>query len=140
MANIERVYTIPLGCIFSMPHVRRSKYAIREIKAFGKRHMKSNDVRIGTSLNEFISSQACMSPPRSVKVTAIKDEDGVVRLNLFGSRPDDAKLGAKGKAAAPAKAAEKKEEPKAEAPVSKKVLSDAEQKAAKEAVKAEMKK
>ncbi|MDO8339455.1 MAG: 50S ribosomal protein L31e [Candidatus Burarchaeum sp.] len=141
MANLERVYTIPLGRVYSMRSVRRAKYAVREIRKFAMRHMKSTEVRIGTGLNERLLRDAMRSPPRKVKVTMVKDESGIVRVNLFGSRPDDAKVAEKAKPAAGKKAEAKKEEKKAAEPVEqKKILSDAEKKAEKEAVKAEMKK
>ena len=141
MANLERVYTIPLGRVYSMRSVRRAKYAVREIRAFAMRHMKSTEVRIGTGLNERLLRDAMRSPPRKVKVTMIKDESGIVRVNLFGARPDDVKTAEKAKPAAK-KAEAKKEEKAAEAEhaTHQKVLSEAERRAEKEAVKAEMKK
>ena len=135
MAIVERVYTIPLGRVYSMRSVRRAKYAVREIKAFAKRHMKSTEVRVGTGLNALLLRDAMRSPPRKVKVTMVKDEAGIVRINLFGARPDDDKIAAKAK---PAVA--KKEEKKEAAVVPKRALSEAEAKAEKEAIKAEMKK
>ncbi|MFA6036080.1 MAG: hypothetical protein WC759_03925 [Candidatus Micrarchaeia archaeon] len=133
MANLERVYTIPLKKVFLKRHVRRGKYAIDELRAFGLRHMKAAEVKIGTGLSRFILAHGIKHPPRFVKVTAIKDEAGVAWLNLFGERPDD-KLVAK-KAEAPKKEEAHKHEHKAEKP-----LNEAEKKAAKEAIKAEVKK
>src|SRR4030042_1374953 len=142
MAIVERVYTIPLGRVYSMRSVRRAKYAVREIKAFAKRHMKSTEVRVGTGLNALLLRDAMRSPPRKGKVTMVKDEVGIVRINLFGARPDDDKIAAKAKPEAGKKAEAKKEEKKeaAEPAEHKKVLSEAEIKAEKEAIKAEMKK
>ena len=124
-----------------MRSVRRAKYAVREIRKFAMRHMKSTEVRIGTGLNEILLRDAMRSPPRKVKVTMIKDESGMVRVNLFGARPDDVKNAANAKPEAGKKAEAKKEEKKAAEHIEQtKVLSDAEKKAEKEAIKAEMKK
>lgn len=132
MANLERVYTIPLKNVFLKRHVRRGKYAIDELRAFAMRHMKAAEVKIGTGLSRFILASGIKHPPRFVKVTAIKDEAGVVRLNLFGEKPEER---AAVKLAEPAKAEEHKHEHAHEKP-----KSEAEQKAEKEAIKAEMKK
>jgi len=135
MANLERVYTIPLRKVFLKRHVRRGKYAIDELRAFGLRHMKAAEVKIGTGLSRFILAHGIKHPPRKVKVTAIKDEAGVAWLNLFGERPDD-RLAAK-KAEAPKKEEAHKHEHEH---AYEKPKNEAERRAEKEAVKAEVKK
>ena len=80
------------------------------------------------------------SPPRRVKVRAVKDANGVVWVDLFGAKPDDKEVKAKptekpkvDKKAEKVEAEKVKEE-------AKKPLSDAEKKVEKEALKADMKK
>ena len=139
MANLERVYTIPLKKVFLKRHVRRGKYAMDELRTFAMRHMKGAEVKIGTGLSRFILAHGIKHPPRFVKVTAIKDEAGVVRLNLFGERP--AERAAEKKAEAPkAGGVERGEAPSKPAHAHEKPKSEAEKKAEKEVVKSEVKK
>ena len=142
MANVERVYTISLGRIYEESRPKRGRIAIREIKAHARRHLKASDVRIGTALNHFIFRDSMASPPRRVKVRAVKDDSGLVRLDLFGLTPDEAQKGATptpaGKPAAEKKAVQEAADKAKES--AKKPLSEAEKTAEKEALKAELKK
>jgi len=133
MADLERVYTVPLQDIFSKRRLRRGKYAISRLRAFAMRHMKAAEVKIGTGLSRFILSSGIKSPPRSVKVTATKDEAGRVWLNLFGEKPEE--MAAEMKVEAP-----KKEDAHKREHAREKQKSEVEKKAEKEAIKAEMKK
>jgi large subunit ribosomal protein L31e len=52
------------------------------IKEFAFKHMKADDVKIDGELNEMIWARGLRNPPRRVKVTMEKDEDGVVTVLL----------------------------------------------------------
>ncbi len=83
----ERVYTIPLRREFlKAPLHRRSKKAITKIKQFLSQHMKSEDVRLGRELNLYVWKHGIQNPPSRVKVTVTKDDNGVVKAELFGSK------------------------------------------------------
>jgi len=89
MANktetIERVYNIPLRASFrNAVRMKKAKKAIRAVKDFLRKHMKSDDVRLGNHLNEQVWSRGMRRPPHHVKVLAIKDKDGVVKAELDG--------------------------------------------------------
>jgi len=45
--------------------------------------MKSDDVRIGTDVNEFLWKNGGKNPPHKVKVTVTKGDDNVVKASLF---------------------------------------------------------
>ncbi len=137
MANLERVYTIPLGHIYKESRSKRARIAIRDLKAYARRHMKASKVYIGMALNEFIMRDSMNTPPRSVKVNAIKDEAGVVRLDLFGAEAKKPEHEAKPR---PAKKPESAKKEEAEKPKEEKALSEAEKQARKEALKADIKK
>lgn len=82
---LERTYTVPLRREWlKVPRYRRAKKAITALKQFLTRHMKSEDVRIQTKLNQEIWKDGIRSPPSRIKITAQKDNDGVVRAQLFG--------------------------------------------------------
>ncbi|MHC1586509.1 MAG: 50S ribosomal protein L31e [Candidatus Hecatellaceae archaeon] len=78
----ERVYTIPLGKVYRVPFPIRTPRAIREIRRFIQRHMKSEEVKIDGKLNEYVWRRSIEKPPRRVRVKAAKDKDGVVWVFL----------------------------------------------------------
>ena len=56
---------------------------MNEVRAFLSKHMKSNDVRIGTDVNEYLWKHGAKNPPHKVKVTVTKGDDNVVKATLF---------------------------------------------------------
>lgn len=108
MITMERTYNIPLRKEFlKVPKYKRAKKTVKAIKEFLVKHMKSEDVRIGKHLNLKVWEHGMRNPPHHVKVTAIKDDKGVVRAELFGIKEEKKTV----KKESPAKA-EKKREPK----------------------------
>jgi len=83
---LERTYTIPLrrGWLKAQRY-KRAKKAVNTVKEFLVRHMKSEDVRLGTNLNLEIWKHGIRNPPSRVKVNVSKDDKGVVRAELFGA-------------------------------------------------------
>jgi len=132
--KIERSYNIPLRKS-TRPVVKHKKTprAIRTIRAFLQKHMKSEEIQLGMHLNEHMWKHGIKNPPHHVKVHVVK-EDGVVKAELEGfefkgavkSEPKKkepetmkdklaAKLGVKeGAEPEPEKKEEKKEEAKTE--------------------------
>ena len=106
---LERVYNIPLRKEFhKVPEYKRSKKAMRAIKEFLVKHMKSDKVKLTRFLNTKIWEHGIKNPPHHVKVIAKKDEEGNVIANLEGA-PEEKKV------EQVKKKAEKKEEEKPEA-------------------------
>jgi large subunit ribosomal protein L31e len=88
--TVERVYTVPLRKEYrKVPRWRKTKKAVKALKEFLQKHMKSDDVRIERELNENVWKHGIKNPPHKVKVTAVKDENGVVRAQLFGVKKQD---------------------------------------------------
>lgn len=79
---MERVYVIPLKEVKNVPRTIRSPRAVRYVKEFIKRHMKTDYVKIDASLNEKIWERGIQKIPPKIKVKAIKDEDGTVAVTL----------------------------------------------------------
>lgn len=71
----ERIYTIPLIKAKSVPRTKRAKRAIKEIKEFLVRHMKANEVKIDSSLNEAVWERGIRKIPSKIRVKAVKMED-----------------------------------------------------------------
>lgn len=120
MTKLERNYTIPLRRDFvKVPKQARSKRAISFVKKFITRHMKSEDVRLGKHLNEYIWQNGIRNPPGKVTVLAIKHDD-FVTVELAGKdytvdkvqlQPNEEPTGLKGKLQ---EALKNTKEPKAE--------------------------
>ena len=85
----ERTYTIPLRKEFlKVPNWKRTKKAVTAAKQFLVKHMKSEDVRLGKDVNEFLWQRGLRNPPHKVKVQVTRDEKGVVRAELFGVKKE----------------------------------------------------
>lgn len=82
---LERVYNVPLrkGWL-KAPRYKRANKAVKTLREFLQKHMKSDEVRLGKNVNELIWKHGIKNPPHHVKVTAEKDEDGIVRAELEG--------------------------------------------------------
>jgi large subunit ribosomal protein L31e len=80
---LEREYIIPLRkeWLKAVGH-KRAKKAIRAIREFLSKHMKSEDVRIGKWLNQKIWERGITNPVGKVKVKATKDDKGIVKAEL----------------------------------------------------------
>jgi len=73
----ERLYTVPLIKAKSVPRTRRAKRAIKEIKEFLARHMKAEEVKIDSSINELVWARGIKKIPTRVRVKAVKIDDVV---------------------------------------------------------------
>ena len=87
MATLERTYNVPLRRTFvRSPKYKRSKRAITILQEFISKHMKSDEIKIGKNLNQFIWKNGIQNPPHHVKIQVVKDDKGVVRAELFGKK------------------------------------------------------
>ena len=96
MANpqttLERVYNVPLRKEYmKAPNWRRTKKAVTALREFLIKHMKSEDIKISKELNEKLWYSGIRNPPHHVKVTVTRDEKGVVKAELFGSKKVESK-------------------------------------------------
>lgn len=85
----ERTYIIPLRKEWlKVARYRRSKKAVSAVRVFIKKHMKTDDVRIGKYLNLELWSRGTKHPPHKVNVKATKfdEKEGTyVRVELMGA-------------------------------------------------------
>ena len=82
---LERTYTIPLRREYlKVANWRRTEKAVTAVREFMIRHMKSKDIKIGKALNEQLWKHGIKNPPHHIKVNAVKDDKGVVKVELFG--------------------------------------------------------
>ncbi len=79
---MERIYTIPLRDVKQMPRTKRAQKAIRYIRTFLSKHMKSDNIVIDKELNEKIWERGIEHIPSKIRVKAEKEEDGRVVASL----------------------------------------------------------
>lgn len=121
---LERIYTISLSKIYSIGrHRERARKAIKYIKAFTVRHMKTSeeDIILGQDLNEHVWMNGIQKPPRKIKVKMVKDDTGKVKLTW--EAPEKVKVEKKEKKKV--KKEIKKSKPKQEKKVKKEVKKKA---------------
>ena len=84
MAELERIYTVPLRNAALAPRGTRANRAVKEIKIFLARHMKSEEEKIwiDNPVNEAVWARGIQKPPRRIRVKAIRFDDGVVEVSL----------------------------------------------------------
>jgi large subunit ribosomal protein L31e len=78
----EQIYVIPLREVKRAPRWRRANTAIKDIRSFLVRHMKSEDVKLDASINEKVWERGSEKPPRRIRVRAMKFDDGQVQAEL----------------------------------------------------------
>lgn len=78
----EQIYVIPLRDAKRAPRWKRSNTAIKDIRKFLARHMKSNDVKLDRTINERVWDRGSEKPPTRIRVRAMKFDDGQVQAEL----------------------------------------------------------
>ncbi|MFH1247041.1 MAG: 50S ribosomal protein L31e [Candidatus Micrarchaeota archaeon] len=79
---LKRNYTIPLAKAYAKPAKKRAAKAIKLVRAFAARHFKSPEekVKIDERVANYINSRGSKKPPKSLKVTLLKDKEGTVKV------------------------------------------------------------
>ena len=78
----ERILVIPLRKAWAASRTDRAPRAIKAIREYVKQHLKPDRIFIDDVLNENVWSRGREHPPRSVRVKAIKFEDGSAVVSL----------------------------------------------------------
>ena len=78
----EHIYIIPLRDVKRSPRWKRANTAVKDIRKFLEKHMKSEDVKIDRTINERIWDRGRQKPPSKIRVRAMKFEDGQVQAEL----------------------------------------------------------
>ena len=84
MADIERIYTIPLSDARKVPRWKRAECAVRKVRSYLGKHLKTDitDVKIDKTINEKLWERGSMKPPLKLRVRAVKFEAGGVQAEL----------------------------------------------------------
>lgn len=78
----EQIYVIPLRDVKKAPRWKRAPRAIKDIRTYLQKHMKSDDVKLDSSINEKVWDKGSEKPPRKIRIRAMKFEDGQVQAEL----------------------------------------------------------
>jgi large subunit ribosomal protein L31e len=75
----EQIYTIPLREVKDYPVWKRSNKAIKIIREYLSKHMKVDEdkIKISSELNEAVWEHGIEKPPSTVRVKAVRSEEGV---------------------------------------------------------------
>jgi len=117
MAEKERTYNIPLRKEWlKVPIYERTPKAVRALKEFIQKHMKTEEIKVGKYLNKELWKNGNKNPPHKVNVTAKWGEEKdakYVKVELVGA-PEEEKKEEKKKGILSKLKGEKKEEKKEE--------------------------
>jgi len=82
--ELERVYTVPLVGAYKTVRGKRASRAVKILKSFLARHMKTQEerVKLSSEVNSFLWQKGMQSPPRRIKVKARRDAKGEVSVSL----------------------------------------------------------
>ncbi len=127
--KLERIYTVPFGKAYDYIRTRRTRRAVKLLRAFLSRHFKVNEeaVRISAGVNDALWRDGIQKPPRKLKVRGVLDE-GKLTAWLIGEEEEhkkasEAKKKLAEERAKKSKPAEKKEEAKPAASAAKPAAS-----------------
>ena len=80
--ELERIYTIPLRKTKDLVRSRRADLAVRDVKRFLSRHMKSETIWLDSTVNELLWQNGKYHIPSRIRVRATRFNDGVVEVTL----------------------------------------------------------
>lgn len=73
----ERIFVVPLRDP-KCGRKKRTPRAVRKLREFLKKHMKTEKVVITPELNELLWERGIEKPPPRVRIRAVKKDDGTV--------------------------------------------------------------
>ncbi len=80
--ELERIYTIPLRDTKDLVRSKRADYAVRDVKRFLNRHMKSEHIWLDQEVNQLLWAHGKYRIPSRRRVRATRFSDGVVEVTL----------------------------------------------------------
>lgn len=86
--ELERIYTIPLRHAKHGKSSKRADRAVKDVRQFLTRHMKSDQIWVATEVNEALWARGKYTIPSKIRVRATRFSDGVVEVTLPESTTD----------------------------------------------------
>lgn len=88
----ERIYTINLRrSSLKSPKWKKAKDVMSIVRNFLKKHMKSDDIKIDSSITEKIWQHGGRNPPNKIRIKATKTDDGKVEAVLWEKVTEEVK-------------------------------------------------
>jgi large subunit ribosomal protein L31e len=81
-SELERIYTIPLRHAHHGKRSKRADRAVKDVRTFLTRHMKSDNIWLAGEVNELIWKRGKYTIPSRIRVRATRFSDGVVEVAL----------------------------------------------------------
>ncbi|MEM3373218.1 MAG: hypothetical protein QXF76_03315 [Candidatus Anstonellales archaeon] len=78
----EKVFRINLRRAFEKPMRERGKYAVMILKNQLSKYLKSQNIKLDTSVNKFIFKRGIEKTPRKIEIVVKKEKD-IYRVYLF---------------------------------------------------------
>ena len=78
----ERIYIIPLREARQAPRNRRAKMAVKLVREFLRRHMKSENIKLDQKVSDRLWECGAKHPPSKIRVRAVKQDDGSVGASI----------------------------------------------------------
>ncbi len=85
VTELERIYTIPLRKAHHGTRSKRANRAVRDVRDFLTRHMKSEQIWLAGEVNEEIWKRGKYTIPSKIRIRATRFSDGVVEVTLSDS-------------------------------------------------------
>jgi large subunit ribosomal protein L31e len=87
VAEVERIYNVPLGHVKDIPRTKRAPYAMKQIRNFVVRHMKvdeeDEELYIAPAVNEAVWARGIQKPPSHIRIRVIRyEEEDLVEVSL----------------------------------------------------------
>jgi len=74
----EKFYDLNLRRIWNAPREKRTPRAVRFLREFVARRMKTTEVSLSEETNSMLWQRGISKPPRKIRVRVVKDKDGRV--------------------------------------------------------------
>ncbi len=74
----EKFYDLNMRKVWNTPRKKRTPRAVRFLREFIARRMKTDDVSISEEANQMLWARGISKPPRKIRVRAVKDKEGRV--------------------------------------------------------------
>jgi large subunit ribosomal protein L31e len=74
----EKFYDLNLRRIWNAPREKRTPRAVRFLREFVARRMKTDEVKLSEEANSMLWQRGISKPPRHIRVRVVKDKEGKV--------------------------------------------------------------
>jgi large subunit ribosomal protein L31e len=81
----ERIYTVPFSKLIygrKIPRKQRTPRAMRHLRSYLQRHLRSDNIILTAEVNEFMWTRGIQHPPKRIRIRAVKTEDDIVTVFL----------------------------------------------------------